>query len=376
MENLAPFQGRVDAFATTYQPTGYQMIESFKIRNFRSFDDVEVRNVRRINVIVGENGSGKTALLEAVFLAIGPSPEIALRTRMWRGTDQIQIGGATREQIDMALWSDLFHRFDVKKNAVISLEGKGSNRSITVSFKHTDKTVTFGKNKSPAFLVEEAVPVTFKWKLQGGREVKLVPRIEDNQLKIPPGPDTDIPGVFIAATRPISALELATRFSQLNRTFKAKQFTDLFYEQFKTLTDLSVEVGGGGPMLHATVSGLPEKIPLTLASGGMNKLAFILLSIPVVPGGVVIVDEIESGIYYKRLPAVWESVLKLAEAYDVQIFASTHSIECLDAAADVAEKAPEKFSVMRVVSKAGASVIRQFDGERFIDAMEENIEVR
>jgi recombinational DNA repair ATPase RecF len=83
--NSSPSLGRVNA-SLAYQSTGYQMIETIKIRNFRSYDDVEIKDARRINVIVGENGSGKTALLEALFLAMGPSPEIALRTRLWRGT--------------------------------------------------------------------------------------------------------------------------------------------------------------------------------------------------------------------------------------------------------------------------------------------------
>lgn len=353
-----------------------QMIEQIEIRNFRSFDDVEVRNCRRINVIVGENGSGKTAFLEGLFLAAGPSPEIALRIRSWRGMEAQQIGG-TVEQIDMALWGDLFHKFNVKKHAVVALSGKGTNRSVTVMFKQKGKVVTLGKKGGPtALFSEETVPVTFRWKLPGGKEIKISPKLEDGALKIPAGPDSNVPAVFIAATRALPQSEAVARFSDLSRSFKATEFTDLFYEQFKNLSEISIETAAGSTALYARVTGLPQKIPLTLASGGMNKLAFILLSIPIHPGGIVLIDEIESGIYYKRLPQVWTSILALAKAYNVQIFASTHSLECLDAAADVAESCPEEFSVLRTVSKGGASLVRQFDGERFIDAMDENIEIR
>lgn len=369
--------GFLRSIPATYRPTGYKMIEKIEIRNFRSFDDAEVRDCRRINVIVGENGSGKTAFLEGIFLAAGPTPEIALRTRMWRGMEQQQITG-TQEQVDMALWGDLFHKFNVKKNAFVALSGKGeSNRSVTVKFKEKGKVVTIGKRGgSAALFTEETIPVTFRWKLPGGKEFKISPTFEDGQLKIASGPETNVPAVFIPATRAIPASESAQRFSELSRNFKAAEFTDLFYEQFKNLSDISIETGAGGTALYARVTGLPQKIPLSLASGGMNKLAHILLSMPIHPGGIVLIDEIESGIYYKRLPQVWSSILALAKAYDVQVFASTHSAECLDAAADVAESSPEEFSVLRTVSKAGASIVRHFDGARFIDAMEENIEIR
>ena len=82
----------------TYRATGFQMIDSLSIKNFRLFKDVKVDGCRRINILVGENGSGKTALLEALFLAAGVSPELALRTRAWRGVDAERVSGTAAER--------------------------------------------------------------------------------------------------------------------------------------------------------------------------------------------------------------------------------------------------------------------------------------
>ena len=125
-----------------------------------------------------------------------------------------------------------------------------------------------------------------------------------------------------------------------------------------------------------TVKGLPEKIPLTLASGGMSKLAAILLSIPDQAGGVILIDEIENGFYYRRLSLVWKAILDSARAYDCQIFASSHSAECLNAAAALAEESPDEFLVIRTVLKDGEAKIRHFGGDKFVDATAENIEIR
>ena len=42
---------------------GYQMIRSIDIKNFRCFQRLEIKDCARLNVVVGDNGAGKTALL-------------------------------------------------------------------------------------------------------------------------------------------------------------------------------------------------------------------------------------------------------------------------------------------------------------------------
>ena len=58
---------------------------------FCSFERIEVRDMRRLNLLVGDSGSGKTALLEAIYLAMGVSPELALRIRAWRNQEPFQL---------------------------------------------------------------------------------------------------------------------------------------------------------------------------------------------------------------------------------------------------------------------------------------------
>jgi predicted ATPase len=66
--------------ATDFQGDGgYLMAKTIDIKNFRAFSNVTLPDCRRVNIVVGENGSGKTALLEALFLTVGGNPEVALR---------------------------------------------------------------------------------------------------------------------------------------------------------------------------------------------------------------------------------------------------------------------------------------------------------
>jgi recombinational DNA repair ATPase RecF len=64
---------------------GYLMIKNVDIQNYRCFSKAHLSDCRRIDVIVGRNASGKTALLEVLFMVAGSSPELAVRLKTWRG---------------------------------------------------------------------------------------------------------------------------------------------------------------------------------------------------------------------------------------------------------------------------------------------------
>ena len=65
---------------------------------------------------------------------------------------------------------------------------------------------------------------------------------------------------------------------------------------------------------------------------GMSRILSLALAIASVPGGIVLVDEIENGIHHSVMEEVWKAVGAFARSYDVQLFATTHSYECIGAA--------------------------------------------
>lgn len=364
--------------AHLYQPTGSLMINEIEIKNFRGFSQASVSDCRRINILVGDNGSGKTALLEGAFLAAGPSPEIALRARQWRGFQGSRFEG-TEEEIEHALWADLFHNFETSKIAHIALRGtKPHTRSVSIEY--DEKRVNQNVNRGFVGLLpyQNQSPVKFTWTaaLPKRFHFSSSPFIFEGQIRAPSGPTSQVRATFFAANHTYPANEVANRFSKLSRTYEDKKFIEAFGHQFNNIIDLSVEVSAGAAMLFARVKGVSEKVPVSLASGGMNKLAAILLAFSNQPDGVVFVDEVESGFYYKRFPQIWNSFLSFSHLYNVQIFASTHSAECLEAAASLAEEHPDDFCLMRTVLIDGTTRIRRISGDKLAAAKREDIDLR
>ena len=102
------------------------MIHSMRINNFRCFEELAIDDLGAINVIVGDNAAGKTALLESIFLACTGGPEVAMRMRAWRGSGQFMSIGRTRF-IYESLWQDLFYRLDQRREIKIELIGTPEN---------------------------------------------------------------------------------------------------------------------------------------------------------------------------------------------------------------------------------------------------------
>jgi AAA15 family ATPase/GTPase len=111
------------------------MIRSIEIERFRGFESLRSPKCGRVNVIVGDNGSGKTALLEAIFLALGASTELPLRFRQQRGLEGL-FSGSTHS-IEEAIYGDLFFNKDWSKIIKIDIEGTDvDKRSLWISEGH------------------------------------------------------------------------------------------------------------------------------------------------------------------------------------------------------------------------------------------------
>jgi AAA15 family ATPase/GTPase len=55
---------------------------------------------------------------------------------------------------------------------------------------------------------------------------------------------------------------------------------------------------------------------------------------------VLLIDDIENGIHCETLPQIWKGIATLAASENIQVFATTHSRECLAAAHETMKALP------------------------------------
>jgi predicted ATPase len=92
------------------------------------------------------------------------------------------------------------------------------------------------------------------------------------------------------------------------------------------------------------MTGSDHRFPLGTAGDCLKRLLALALHLFSARGGYLLVDEIDTGLHYTVMADMWKLVIETAKRLDVQVFATTHSLDCVRALAWVREQAPESES--------------------------------
>lgn len=312
------------------------MFKSFLIKNFRCFRNFTIEPLERVNLIAGMNNVGKTALLEAILIHAGSiNPEYLTLADNYRG---IPLGV---EQNFSERWGWLFfnrHFDDLIELTSQNFDNEHSYLKIRLAESKISTIETSGKGVAyPSESPSESI---------GFRE--LILEFRNAQGK------TSKSRAFIASNGKITIEReelmlflkgyiISSHSNRLNK-YDLDNFSMLARinriekEIFPTmkileprLTRLAILLSGGESIIHADV-GIGELVPLPLLGDGMGRLLSILLAIPNVPGGIILIDEIENGLHHSVMVKIWKAIAQAARQSDVQVFATTHSWECIRAA--------------------------------------------
>jgi AAA15 family ATPase/GTPase len=120
-------------------------------------------------------------------------------------------------------------------------------------------------------------------------------------------------------------------------------------------------------------------LPLSAMGDGINRLFMILCCMIATPGCIVLVYEIENGFHYSFYSKLWQIIADTSVKTKCQIFATTHSYECIQGAYDYIKKENQKIeniSYIRLGKLQKEVVPHIFSTESFIFAIENNMEIR
>lgn len=351
----------------------YQMIDSVEINNFRCFEQVKIEGLRTVNLIVGDNGSGKTAFLEALFVAGGMSPENFLRTLAWRGM------GATivfSNDSYGPIWRELFHNFDERKEASVKFtDSEKGERWLGIGYDENIQSAEYSESELRVGY-PQGPPIAFRRKEASGEVHVSCPRLtEEGKLKMTLFPQA-FPMMFLSPKTIYEPEEISQRYSNLSKKKSEAAVVTSLKHVFPEIKSLSLELHAGHPIIFADIDGLKSTLPVFSVSAGLYKLLWILVAIASSPRGVVLIDEIENGFYSKKLGEMWSSIVQLCRDCGTQIFASTHSLEFLQVVSSQPESIAEDHCLLRMEKHAGNVLARMFTGRELRGAIAHGFEIR
>jgi hypothetical protein len=120
----------------------------------------------------------------------------------------------------------------------------------------------------------------------------------------------------------------------------------------------------------------PSPMPLRTFGDGANRLFGIILSLCNARNGLLLIDEIENGLHYSAQAEVWRSIFRLARELNVQVFATTHSWDCVTAFQIAATESPAEGLLVRLSRIRSGVVATPFSEHELQIATRDQIEVR
>lgn len=361
------------------------LFDNLEIRQFRAFDYLRIEQLGHVNLILGKNNIGKSTLLEALWLfANNGSPEVIQAILEGRDEPRELRHDRTSEP---TVWS-LFHGHPAPERISSALligriSAPDSSLMLTTTWVGEDtqhggvseassSDAQYAKDFTPALVVrygemrrllqldQTIAAMLPRWRILSGYNAALATPC----VFVGPG------GLDDAALQSLWEKVVLTDMKQ--DVVEAMRIIAPETEDFALLP-----AGDGSPSIRIRVKDEAAPIPLKTMGDGMNRLFGLGIALVCSQNGILLIDEIENGIHWTALPEVWKFIVKVARRLNVQVFATTHSNDCLKAFHQGTADDPEMDGIaVRIEKKDGEFAAEIFDESRLSVIVKEGIEIR
>jgi AAA15 family ATPase/GTPase len=308
------------------------MYNKIIVDGLRGLKHIEIDDFKKINLFVGNNNSGKTTILESIFLSINPgNAELPLKINKFREYDLIGEN----------YWRTLFNKLDIKSKIEVraDLDNLKEKRRLII----TPRSDIIDLHKASSMDEEKfnlkdshsgaspsvngldlnfAITKNRKQKKYVAKVYSIGPQVK---LDIPKEYQETLSGIYVRSE--IDFGEIARIFSNLQIKKGIPRIIKVLKRIEPALENLSIGADG---IIYCDI-GLDRLLPINVMGGGILRILHIVLAISDKQGGVVLIDEIENGLHYSSQKILWEAIFESALEFDAQIFATTHSLECINA---------------------------------------------
>ncbi len=350
------------------------MLRDITIENYRLFEKFHLEGLTQINLLVGANNSGKSSLLEAIYLLVNYKDRSALSNVL---DNRFVIRSRIRNRADISDLPNAFQIFTLfrgyklqKDTSIIISSQKDEPRYLEYSF------IESGHKKNDD---EAGVSLQFTEDEKKIKEFFDLERLFSPWYRDKYQSEKSKANNHFVVTERLDQQTITNLWEQI--IFTPKE--DMVLEALRILEPnleriaLVSQITPGMSVL-IKLKGNEAPIPLGSMGDGMYRIFALTLTLVNCENGALFVDEIDTRLHYKALTQMWRVVIETAKRLKVQVFATTHSWDCLAAFHKALREMEETNlgSVFRLERKNGQIDYVAYTGEELAVAVEHDIEVR
>jgi len=316
-------------------------IKNIKIKNFKCFEDFKAEGFGRVNLIGGKNNVGKTAFMEAVCINVYTTDVDTFYTTLMYVT-------YVREKLEY------INKLFTQKDDISFFENIKQYSSET------------NRNNLNYELIKEHGIKQYKFKINDSENI-----INSQNFSYERILKTSI--LFIDG-KGFTNKHLKKIYAQVQKQNKENDLNkfiiefDSTVESFKIIDDIPE-----CKLIHEL-----NYRRLSEFGDGLRSYISFISALYSCKDSYLFIDEVENGIHYTNLDKLWEIILTVSKEQNVQVFATTHSKECIESYARVAKRLGDEEIVFIELgrNKLGKLDSIVFNSERFHRYMELGNEVR
>ena len=366
------------------------LLRNINIKNFRGFDNFEAGEFNQINLLVGKNNSGKSSLLEAVFLLSGimSNPNLLYTVNGLRGLDI----SAENNKL-------YFHKLKLTNEPELACTfSDSSNRTLNfVPVNEEDYTregkILVVENYKPILdsskYTHDMTALELKFSLEKNQSKKkshkssIMFRCKHSQFMRPgitmdPTYEEELHAVLIPG-----GSDERNSIQRYSNIFKKKKDSVIL----KSLQKIDPNIESIYPLkdgIFFDYKGIDERVPSNIAGNGVRRCLHIITAIAEKEkeDNIILIDEIENGLHYSAHKSLWESIIHISKELNTQLFITSHSIETMRSLKELLDMPEysfmqEKINVFNIAhtKKAGIKAYK-YSYEGLKDAIETGTEIR
>ena len=336
---------------------------SIVINQYKIFNNFTMDNLNKINIFAGNNNSGKTSLLEAIYFLTKQNDIVSFLeiiklknklkslnpvwlNRVFGEDERIEITGLFHNTTTTIS----FHKFeandiDKKDDYIASYKLKS-----TINDRQLDNTIhTFGYSTIQ-------------------RKNEKVEHLCNSIFKSP---------YFYNIEEIVQTYNKNTQYKTNDGTTAIHLVIEFIKKIDPTINDIRLnDVNDIERFIVDSTRFSDKNLEITNYGEGIQRVFEVALAFAYSRNGIVCIDEFETAIHYSLLIDFTKFIQELAETFNVQVFITTHSKESIDAFVNNGYK-NDDISFFTMIKDADDQIQTiHYDDEALINELSQNLEVR